>query len=210
MDIIGDLLGLVAGLGGYTGAFMSFGLLAFLPFAFARWRHRDAWLDLEPGLPAESPREHLPFRSESDAPPIEYMQTRRGISGRARATAIGLYALGFLAIPGTLLGLYGLLLLGAGLTAIPVVIVALRAGHFGGLLMRADPRFVDCAPSLARDLRWAAAWAFFVVTVVTLIVPFALALIFPVLGVVAFMLALAKQVPIAAYELEANLRRRGY
>lgn len=75
---------------------------------------------------------------------------RAEIPGVVRAAAIGSWVLGCMFVPGLLLGLVGLVVMGLGLVSVPGLVLAARLFLLGKPLLRGEPEAAPKARSAAR------------------------------------------------------------
>lgn len=194
----------------WVGLFMSFGLLGLASCCFVAREHRSAWLRLES---TRDPKAgvgpaYSPHRS-AEPPVFGYKRSIMGIHGDARRVAWRLAFIGGLVIPGTMLGLLGLLALGAGLMALPVIIIAIRSYLVACQLLRADARFLKNLKRTRKNLRFAGFWSLAVVGGFMCLEPLFFFCFTPVVFAALLALDTARLLPRAAQDLRANLRTRG-
>lgn len=130
------------------------GLLALFTFGglstytLSERRHRPSWRRFA-RVPAR-PRPE-PFRREAgDEPIYDTVQTQRRAPATIRRTALWSIYMGQMAVPGGLLGMFGLLAGGLGLVSIPGLILAVRIWRLGYAMLRGDAGAADEARTLSR------------------------------------------------------------
>ena len=201
----------VGGFISWVGLFMSFGLLGLASCCFVARKYRSAWLRLEstsaPQARVGLGPAHSPHRS-ADPVDFGYKRSIIGIHSDARRVAWRLAFLGGLAVPGTMLGLLGILVWGIGLSAVPVIIIAIRSYVAARQLLRADTRFIEKLETNRKNLRFAGFWSLAVVGGFMCFDLYFLFFLAPVVLAALLALDTARLLPRAAQALRVNLRTR--
>lgn len=110
-------------------------------------KHRTAWRRVDRALETERDE---PFRRVAEPAATRPVLGLERAPKTIRRTALWSMYMGQMAIPGGLLGLFGLLFGGLGLVGIPGMILAIRIYTLGYKLLRRDPKAEAEARYLAR------------------------------------------------------------
>ena len=121
---------------------------ASLPYVFVENRWRWRWREIEAGRVAADRASQGIYRAAGDVPRYLHEAPRL-----IRWTAFSCFLFGQMFVPGLVVGLFGILAGGVGLTSIPGLITAAKIYRAGLSLLRRDPRL---AVMRARE---AAAWS---------------------------------------------------
>lgn len=110
-------------------------------------KHRKRWLRVDRAVEDARPE---PFRRDAGPARTRPVLGLERAPKAIRRTALWSMYMGQMAIPGGLLGLFGLAFAGIGMVAIPGMILAIRIYMLGFKLLRRDPRAEQEARFLAR------------------------------------------------------------
>jgi hypothetical protein len=118
-----------------VGIFALFVFGGLATYTICERRHRARWVRFE-----QRPDyyEISPFRDEAGPPPTRTVMVQQRAPKLIRNTALWSIYMGQMALPGGLLGLFGLIYAGLGLISVPGMILAIRIWRLGYALLRRD------------------------------------------------------------------------
>lgn len=177
-----------------------------LTYTTAERRGRPAWR-LQTHTTVPSPGG--PFRVDAGPAVTELRVVAERAPPKVRMTALASIYLGQMAIPGALLGMFGVLFGGLGLVSIPGLILAVRIWTLGFKLLRRDPSAAAEARALRRfAIRLNVVACGIAVALPLLLDPDAILLTVVLLGYGAISFIHANAMGDCAELLEADARRR--
>lgn len=118
-----------------VGIFALFVFTGLATYTICERRHRARWTRFEQ---RPDPHETSPFRDEAGPPPTRTVMVQQRAPKLIRTTALWSIYMGQMAVPGGMLGLFGLVFGGLGLIGVPGMILAVRIWRLGYAMLRRD------------------------------------------------------------------------